>query len=896
MYRPPPRWAELFLAWALGPGDDARSILGDVNEDFATELELRGRLRAHVWYWIEALALGASALWGRALGKPIARTTMGGETVMDVLSSNGFVQDARYALRAIRKDTGFAAFATAIIGLGVGACTAVFSVMSPLLIQPLPFEAPERLTVVALSDAEGEGLSAVTSRTSNVRDFRAMARSFEAIGGFNAFFEQMSYNLVSADGSERLVAVDVTQNFLDVLGVSPEVGRNFVSDEGVFGGRPAIILSHGFWQRRFAGDRGVVGTSVNIDDTPTEVVGVLPESFDFSATFAPTTDVDFLRPWPISDETDRWGNTTTMVARLSPGATIPQAQAELESIITGLEEADPERWGLGAAVSGLQEKIARPYRSAMMLLAAAAAMVMAIVCVNLSNMLLARGPRRRREMAVRMTMGAPRGRLVRQLLLESVTISMAGAVVGAVVAYGATRFVTRTAGLEIPLLSTVSIDGLALAFAAGVAMLAGLAVGIIPALQVAEGREAEALRSSSRGSTGGLRGRRTRELLVVAEMAVACVLLVVGGLVLKSFQQVMQVDIGFEAENSVAWRISTTREFESLNEAVAFYDELTASVSSVPGVESVGLVDALPLGRQRTWGTRVVGVEYREDTELETTFFPHIVDTGYLESMGIPLLEGRGLTVDDNQESARVALVNETAARQMFPGGNAVGQFLTMGGEDGTQVVGVVGDVAHVALDAGYGNEVYVPMRQVWDFNTPDLVVRSRLSAEEITAPVRAALLSVDPQMPTEDFRTLESIVDVSVSPRRFTLRLLAAFALSALLLAGIGMYGVLSYTVTERIPEIGIRMALGESAAEVRRSIVAKTLGLAGVGVFVGLIGSLAGTRLLGSLLFGVEPTDPVTFALMVLLLLAVAFVSGLIPAVRASRTDSATALRSVS
>jgi len=805
------------------------------------------------------------------------------------LGTIGLVQDAGYALRAIRRDRGFFVFATLIIGLGVGASTAVFSVMSPLLLQPLPFHEPERLVVVD-NDAGGGGLSAITSRTGNLRDFRAQARSLVGLAGYNAFFESGGFNLVGSGEPERLVGVGVTHDFLDVLGVSPVVGRSFTREEGMSGGPRAVILTHAFWVERFAASGSVVGTSITLDDVPHEVVGVLPPSFDFSSIFAATTPVDLLLTWFINDETDAWGNTTTMIGRLAPGLTVEAAQAELERIIVGLAEADPARWGLGAVTSRLQERIARPFRAGMLLLSAAAGLVMLIVCVNLSNMLLARSPRRKREMAVRRTLGATRARLVRQLLLESGLVSLSGAIVGVGIAAAATTFVAGS-GLDIPMLASVEVDGAALLFTLAIALLAGLAVGMVPALQVAEGGEAEALAGSSRGSSIGRGGRRLRELLVVSEVAMACVLLVFGGLVLRSFQRVMAVEIGFEPEGVIAWQLSSPRGFDDVRELVAYYDEIVTSVEAVPGVESAGLVDALPLGRNRTWGGRVVGKSYEEGRG--ESFFPHVVDHRYLATMDIPLVEGRRLMADDDRESALVVVVNETAARTMFPGANAVGQFLNLWyGE--VEVVGVVGDVKHRALEIASDNEIYFPIAQLRDFNTLDLVVRTALAPEGVVAPVRAAIRAADPQMPTEDFRTLDSVVERSVSPRRFTLQLLGAFALSAVLLAGVGIYGVLSYSVTERIPEIGIRMALGESAAGVRSRVVARTLVLTGIGVAVGISASLVGTRLISSLLFGVEPTDPATFVVMVGVLLAVATLSGLIPAIRASRIDSADALRS--
>lgn len=808
----------------------------------------------------------------------------------DGLGSIGLVQDFRYALRAVGRDPAFFLFATAIIGLGVGASTAVFSVTSPLLLQPLPFHEPERLVLVE-NDAGGGGLSAVTSCTSNLRDFRERARTFEGLAGFNAFFEQHSYNLVGAGEPERLIAVDVSDDFLDVLGVEPVLGRDFDAEEGRWGGPAAVVLSYGFWQRRFAGDPGVVGTTLTLNDAPWQVVGVLPPSFDFSSVFAPTVPVDFLRAWPIGDETDQQGNTTTIVGRLRPGVSVEAAQAELEGIVRALAEENPNRWGLGARTSGLQERISRPFRAGMLLLASAGGLVMLIVCLNLSNMLLARSPRRRREMAVRGSLGATAGRLVRQLLLESLLVSCAGAALGVVIAVVATRFVAGTHGLDIPMLSTVRVDGAALLFTAALALVAGVVVGVVPALQAAAGDASEAFGGSSRGSSAGRRGRRLRELLVVGEVAMACVLLVLGGLVMRSFQRVMEVDLGFEARDALAWQVRTTRPFESLPEAVAFYDEVVRAVEAVPGVEAAGLIDALPLGRHRTWVTRVVGEDFDEDEGHG--FFPHLVDPRYLDAMGIPLIEGRNFTADDTRASAWVAMVNQTAAHRMFPEGRALGRAIRMWyGE--VEIVGVVADVKHEALDRSAGNQIYFPMAQVWDFNTLDLVVRSALPASTIAPAVTGAIETVDPQMPTEDWRSLEAVVERSVSPRRFTLQLLGAFALTALLLAALGIYGVLSYSVTERLPEIGIRMALGESAREVRRRVVGRTMALAVAGIAIGTAASITATRSIASLLYGVEPTDPATFTAMILLLLVTAAVAGLVPAIRASRTDSVEALRS--
>jgi len=895
-----PRWAEALIRWMADDGDVAE-ILGDFYETYAQRRSERGAFSARIWYWRQTSRLavtliprrlGASGRTHRPRQVSAANSpnisTLRGNKIMSI------GQDARSALREVRKDFRFYAFAALIIGLGIGANTAVFSVMSPLMLRPLPFEDPEELVWVALSEAEGN-MSLVTSRASNLRDFRELNQSFDGLTGFFAFFEYQSFNLVGEGEPERLVGAGVAQDFLDVLGVSPLLGRNFVYEEGVWDGRPAAILTHGFWTRRFAADPGIVGRSISLNDVPTEVVGVLAPSFDFSSTFSPGSRVDFLRPFPISDETDNWGNTLSIIGRLKPGATVESAQADLDIIVQHLQDAEPDRWGLGAVVSGLQEQIGGRFKSAMLFLAAAAGAVMLIACANLSNLLLARGTKRHKEMAIRSVMGGSRKRLVRQLLLESMLLALLGAIVGVGIAYAATNAVAGTTAVRIPMLHSVSIDGMVLLFTLGVALVAGLLLGVLPALQMSQGREATILNDSSRGSSEGRSHTGIREALVVAEVAIACILLVGGGLLLRSFVSVLDVQLGFRPDGVVAWRVDTNRNlfdpdqpYGGLPGAVVFYDQLVTSVEAVPGVEALGLSDCLPLGRNRSWGMRVVGQP--DDPEHQYNVYPRIVDFRYLETMGIRLVSGRHFTPDDNWESGNVVIISESGARRMFQGENPLGQSLTLAG--GTEIVGVVEDVRHQTLEHTSGIEIYLPMMQR-RWGTLDMVVRSPLPPEALIGPVSAAIRASDPTMPTGDFRTLNSVVDRAVSPRRFTLLLLGSFAGTALVLAALGIYGVLSYNVSQRIPEIGIRMALGESGGQVLGRVVKRTMTLAVVGIVIGAAGSFLVTRLIGSMLYGVEPTDAVTFVGMALVLLSAAALAGFLPARRASRTDPMGALR---
>jgi predicted permease len=891
----PPALARALLARVLGQREDAHTIQGDLWEDFLVAAHKHGAPAARRWYWRQAIALSMSRVARRSLhAVSPQRTKRRTDVSMGIRPRNlGITRDIRYALRTVRREPGFFGLSAVIVGLGVGACTAVFSVLSPLLLRPLPFERPDQLVWVANNGNPENGMSAVTSRTSNLRDFRAQSASFDGLTGYNAFFGQGNYTLQGDGPPELLIGAGVAGDFLEVLGVQPLYGRNFVEEESVWAGRPAVILSHGFWLRRFAGDPSIVGTAIDINDRPTEVVGILPPRFDFASIFAPTTRVDFLEPWPIADQTDRWGNTTSMIGRLKPGVTVEQAQAELHRILEGLQEAEPDRWGLGAVVTGLQAQIAGPYRTGMVLLGAAAGTVMLIVCVNLSILLMAKGSRRAKEMAVRTALGATRTRLIQQLIAESLVLTVLGAVVGLVIAFAVTGVVSEANSMSIPLLASAAVDAGALLFTLALTIAAGLLMGIVPALQATHRNTARAINESTRGSSAGRGGTRLREGLVVAEVAMACVLLVVGGLFIRSFQNVLQVDLGFDPTEAIGWTLSTTRTFESTGAANAFYEQIIDRVEAVPGVEEAGLIDELPLGRNRTWGAIQAVGEVYEDDELQSAF-PHIVDERYLETMRIPLLAGRHFNASDAQDTELVVILNESAARGVFRGADPIGRRVQIIGREWT-VIGIAHDVRHQSLEQGSGWQMYIAYTQLPDSRTYDMVVRSALPVDALASSIAAALRSVDPAMPTDDFETLTSIVDRSVSARRFILLLLTAFGGTALLLAALGIYGVLSYSVTERIPEIGIRMALGESVAQVQRRVVGKTLALAGLGVVIGAGASLVGTRSIASLLYGIDPTDPVTFGAMAVILLSVGALAGYLPAYRASRTDPTTAFRSV-
>jgi predicted permease len=901
----PPRFALRLLARALAGDPSGPAILGDLHEDFVALARARGAAAARRWYRREALRLALGRRLGRAGGGGNGGTG-GGRSASETRRSPHrlaeLAQDAGYALRSLRGSPGFALFTAAIIGIGVGAAASVFGVLEPLIIAPLPFEDPHELVWIANEPEPGDNsLAAVTSRTANLHDFRRRARSFTGLSGYNAFFGDTTYTLTGAgeQGRLMLIGAGIAHDFLDVLGVRPLHGRGFSAAEGQPGGPRAMILSHGFWQRRFGGDPAVVGRALTINDQPRTVVGVLPPTFDFSAVFSPGTQVDFLLPFPVlaADEGGFQGNRMVIVGRLRAGTTPAAGQAELDAILAALAQEQPNRWGLGAELTPFQQHLAGPYRTVLVLLAAAAGTLLLIVCVNVSNLFLARSPSRARELAVRQALGAPRARLVRQLVLEALAIALAGAAFGSAIAWGVTRWVAASAAARLPLAGAISVDGAVLLFAAGVALLTGLLVGVVPALQVAGGNEARVLRSSGSGSGTSRSVRRWREALVIVEVTFACVLLVAGGLLVRSFRAVLDVDLGFDAANLVAWQlvpgdnffgISSQDSDEWLPARAAYYAALTQRVAAAPGVDAVGLIDALPLGgRNRVWGYRVLG-EPEETERNEELVFAHVIDPGYLPAMRIPLREGRNFSADDTAATQPVILLNESGARRIFGEDSALGRRMRFWGRWEWEVVGIVADVRHLSPELDAGIQVYYKVGQMPDHRPLELVVRSRREVPQVVGAVRAALHDVDPSLPTHDFWTVSSRVDDALATRRFTLAVLAAFAGAAVLLAGLGIYGVLAHAVAERRREIGIRMALGASTQRIMGGVLGRTLLLAGIGVAAGTVLSLWATRLLGSLLFGVGAADPTTFAGMVVVLMLVATCAALAPARRAVRTGA--------
>jgi predicted permease len=724
----------------------------------------------------------------------------------------------------------------------------------------------------------------------NFNDWRAQNKSFEDLAAYFAFFDYGSYNLIGVGEPERVIGVGVSQNFFALLGVPPLLGRGFNEEECRWNGSPAVILSHAYWVRRFAADPGVIGRSLTLNDKPSTVVGVMGPTFDFASVFSPGSRVDMLTPFPLTQETDRWGNTLAVIGRLKPGVTIAQAQTEFDLLNRQLKQAHPERWGLGAKMTGLQEQISGRFRRAFLVLFGAVGCVLLIACANLSNLLLARAATRRKEMAVRLALGASRARLARQMLTESLLIACCGALLGLPLAFGATRALAASKAFSIPLLQSVTIDGAALAFTLIVAFATGLFFGVAPALQMSGADVRDDLNDAGRGSSEGRRRAWVRQALVVSEVALACVLLVGAGLLVRSFKRLMEVDLGFRPEQAAAWRIETGGRFQNNAQRVSLFNELIRSVETIPGVESVGLTDTLPLGRNRSWGVGAKGETYADGQY--PIVFPRVIDHGYLKTMRIPLRAGRDFSAHDTAESEKALIVNETMAQRLWPGRDAVGQIALLFGNSEWRVVGVAGNVRHSALEQEAGLEMYLPITQ-FGSGSVELVMRTKLSPEALAPSVRAALSKVDPRLPTSEFQTLGQLVDQAASPKRLVTLLLGGFSLLALILAALGIYGVISYSVTQRTRELGIRAALGAGAADVFKLVIGQGMLPVIIGLALGLAAAAALTRLMASLLFGVSATDPATFSGIALLLIAVALLACYIPARRATKIDPMIALR---
>jgi predicted permease len=805
---------------------------------------------------------------------------------MDVL-----MQDLRFTFRTLAKDRGFTMIAVLILGLGIGANVAVFSVVNTILLRPLPFHDPERLVRIVEKDA-GTNESGKTYTADATEAFQQQNHSFQAVSGYFAFTGPDNYKLVGNAQPLPVTGILVAENFFQTLGVEPSLGRLFRREEFVQHAQPVALLSYPFWKRQFGGDRSIVGKTINLSNTSVTVIGVLPDTFDFGSVFSPGAKVDLFTPY-IMDDFRGDGNDLALVGRLKQGVTLGLAQREADQLFPQLyfENKHPE-YGKGytAQLTGLKEYISGKLRRSLIVLWCAVGLILLIVCVNLSNLLLARSAARSKEFAMRSALGAGRGRLVRQLLTESLVLSGAGALLGLGLAYAVTAWLAHQGSLALPLLSSIHVDGRALVWTLLVAIFAGLLFGLAPGLRMSVGNLQEVLKGSGHGTSDGKKHDRMRSVLVITEVALACVLLVGAGLLLRSFLRVLDVDLGFEPSRAAAISVDYDAGGNAAKQA-AIWQEVVRRASMLPGVEAAGISDNLPMSRNRGWSIAAKGQEKPRDSDFIGVFV-YIVSPGYLKSMGMRMMKGRDISWEDLANNEKVVIINETVAKKLWPGQDPIGRIATTGGAD-VRVIGVIADVRESSAEDNGGSQMYLPANKNFGPEGSYLVVRSKLPPATLGTSVMRTLQEMNPGQPATEFMPVQALVDHAVSPRKFFVLLVSIFAGLGLFLASLGIYGVISYSVTRQTQEIGIRMALGATRSNVQLGVIGKTLRLAAIGITVGAVASFLLARTIASLLYGTEPTDPATFAGMVVLLGLVALVAGYLPARRASKIDPMIALR---
>ena len=802
-----------------------------------------------------------------------------------------FQQDLRFALRILLKNPGFTLVAVFALALGIGANTAIFSVVNSVLLRPLPYKDPERLVMV-WEDASKTGHPRDTPAAGNYSDWRDQNQVFEGM----AAYSDESFNLTGAGDPERLEGIRVSSNLFPLLGVEPQVGRVFTAAEDQPNTQRVVLLSYGLWQRRFGGDPNIVGKPLTLNSESYQVVGVMPARFQF-----PTNDNQIWVPIAFTSEeaADREVKFLEVIARLKPGITLAQAQAEMTTIAARLQQQYPEtNVDIGAAVTSLHEHLVGDIRPALLILLGAVGLVLLIACANVASLLLARAAVRQKEIAVRVALGARRMRLIRQFLTESLVLSTLGGVVGLAVAYIGLVLLRTLIPEDILQASEISIDLKVLGFTLLVSIATGVIFGLAPAIQALRFKQSETLKEGGRNPATGGSGKRLRSVLVTAEVAISLVLLIGAGLLINSFVRLRNVDPGFRSENLLTMRIAMPlSKYVDRPRRLAFYNDLLQRVQSLAGVRSVAISSNLPLYRQGN--SRAVRIYGRPELPpaQQPVVVTRIVSPAYFDTMTIPVLSGKKFTERDAYPSPNVALISETMARTFWPGEDPIGKRFGIGeiesDQDWMNIIGVVKDVRQIELTADPKPQAYLPYTQFGFFEPRDLVVKTDVDPASLAATVRKTVWEIDKDQPVSNTQTMEAILADSIARQRFSMVLLAIFAGVALVLAGVGIYGVMSYSVAQRTQEIGIRMALGAQTAAVLKLALGYGLKLVLIGVAIGLIAAFALTRLLSTLLFGVTATDPVTFTLISLLLIGVAALASYIPARRATKVDPVIALR---
>ena len=798
---------------------------------------------------------------------------------------DSLLKDIRYAVRGLLKRPGFTFVVVSTLALGIGANAAVFSVINAVLLRPLPYRDVDRVVTLWQNNLKG-GVPRSDVSPANFVDWSEQSKSFEAMAGIEPF----GFSLIGDGEPERFAAWLVTSGFFDVAGTRPLHGRTLIADDYTPGKEKVVVLGYGLWQRRFGGDASVVGKKLTLNGQPYVVVGVMPPEFQLPA------DREVWAPRLIGEQQRQLRGATywNVAARLKPGVTLSQAREEMNGIGARLAAQYPDtNGGMAVTLVPLYEQLTGTVQSALWMLGAAVAFVLLIACANIANLLLVRGTERQREFAIRAALGAERFRLFRQTLTESLLLVLAGALAGLLLASWGVKLIPALTDSKIPRIEFISVDSKVLLFTLALSLSTTLVFGVVPTIQFWRSDLQSALQKSGRGTTGHAR-KRLRQALVMGEVALALVLLTGAGLLFRSFVSLLQVDPGFSKERVVALQVFLGRNYQTADQINGFFDQSLEKITAVPGVESKAVVYSPPfINLETDIPFNIVG-RAAPPAGSESTAFYSQVSPEYLKVLSIPLKQGRFFTSFDRADSHPVVVINDAMARRYFPNESPVGrQLAIMYGKTVTcEIVGVIGNVLHGGLHAEPRPEMFVPHQQS-PTTMMTFVVRTASEAAALMPSIKQAIREVNPNQAFARTATMEELVDDSLKERRFNLFLLGLFAAIALLLATVGIYGSISYMARQRTNEIGVRIALGAQSKDVLKLIVGQGLGLALAGVVIGLLGAFLLTRTISGLLFGVGPTDPLTFVAISLLLLATACVASWIPARRATKVDPLVALR---
>ncbi|MEK6281436.1 MAG: ABC transporter permease [Acidobacteriota bacterium] len=795
------------------------------------------------------------------------------------------IKDIRYGVRSLFKRPGFAAIAVITLALGIGANTTLFSFVNGILLRPLPYKDPGQLVVLD-ENALKQGIQSFGVSYPNFVDWRQQNQVFEDV----AVFQAGTYSLVGAGEPEQIRGARISQGLFELLGVSPKLGRTITAEEDRPETNNSVLISDGLWQRRFASAENVVGQNLTVSGRARTIVGVMPPGFKFPET------AELWVPMALNEKLwTRNDHGLSAIARLKPNVTVQQAQAEMDNIARRIEEQHPvTNEGMGVGVFLLRDRLVGDYRSALLILLGVVAFVLLIACANVANLLLARSSARHKEFALRAALGASRARIVRQLLTESALLSLLGAGLGVLMALWGRNLLLAAIPDDMPFWMKFDLDLRVLGFTFAVTVITGLVFGVVPALHASRTDLNETLKEG--GRSGSATHNRLRSLLVVAEVALSLVLLVGAGLMLRSFEKLAHVDSGINPDRVLTVEVPLPRaKYPEPAQQSAFFQQLMSRVAALPGASSAAAASGLPL--RGGWG-RSLTVEGQALLSVgQAPMIQHsVVTPNYFHTMGIPLREGRDFTNADDPGATRVTIVDERLARQYWPDASPLGKRVRFGPPESNEpwhtIVGVVGAVRHERLDRETRQSIYVPYLQI-PVRGMTVAVRTSGDPGSLAGAVRQQVVALDKDQPVTNVMTMDDVISRSVWQERFYAMLFGIFAALALVLAAVGIYGVMSYAVTQRTQEIGIRMALGARAVDVLKLILRNGMTLITIGVVIGLVGALALTRLLATLLFGVAPTDTLTFVTVSAVLIFVALVACYLPARRATKVDPLVALR---